>query len=82
MESIKDRLKETPDVDKVMVFDLLVEMMQGTGKHITTYYKYATKGTGFHAGQYVRVGIPVYEFVLRMNGHDDFLDGVLKLLER
>lgn len=76
-------LASVPTEEKAKVFDALVREFQGKARFIHT--KWRTKernNTGANEAAIVREEYPVYEFVLRVDGHDDFAAAILALLKR
>ena len=66
--------------DKAAVFDALVQELHG--KAFFTHKKRRTKEvkTGPYETEIVYEDYPVYEFTLRVEGHDDFLSAIMALL--
>lgn len=70
--------------DKAAAFDALVREFQGKARlvHRKRRTKEVKTGPGAHEVSIVHEDYPVYEFVLRVDGHDDFAAAILALLKR
>ena len=66
--------------DKAAVFDALVQEFHG--KACLAHKKRKTREvkTGPYETEIVYEDYPVYEFTLRVDGHDDFLSAIMALL--
>ncbi len=69
-----------PEEDKASAFDALMKMMQGKGRFVHMKRRTKEARTGPNETVIVTEDCPVYEFVMRVEGHDDFAAAVLKLL--
>ena len=66
--------------DKAAAFDALVKEFQGMGRFVHMKRRPKEVKTGPNETVIVAEDYPVYEFVMRVEGHDDFAAAVLKLL--
>ncbi len=66
--------------DKAAAFDALVKEFQGRGRFVHMKRRPKEVKTGPNETVIVAEDYPVYEFVMRVDGHDDFAAAVLKLL--
>ena len=69
-----------PTEDKAAAFDALVKEFQGKGRFVHTKRRTKEVKTGPYETVIVSEDYPVYEFVMRVDGHDDFAAAVLELL--
>ena len=69
-----------PTEDKAAAFDALMQMMQRKGRFVHMKRRTKEVKTGPDETVIVTEDYPVYEFVMRVDGHDDFVAGGLKLL--
>ena len=65
--------------DKAAAFDALVKEFQGKGRFLHMKRRTKEVWTGAET-VIVTEDLPVYEFVMRVDGHDDFVAAVLALL--
>lgn len=67
--------------DKAAVFDALVRNFQG--KAIFIHHVRSTKKvkTGANVEEIIYVDQPVYEFRLRVLGHDNYIEAILSLIQ-
>lgn len=79
---LNSTLVSIPIEDKAAIFDNLVHIFQGKGKFIG--YKHVTKEvqTGPNETKLVIKDVPIYEFILRVDGHNDFLSALLALVKK
>lgn len=68
--------------DKAAVFDALVREFQGKGRFLHTVRRIKEIKTGPYESEIVCEEYPVYEFVMRVDGHEDFLSALLQMLKR
>ena len=68
--------------DKAAVFDALVREFQGKGRFLRTVRRTKEIKTGPYESEIVCEDYPVYEFVMRVDGHGDFLSALLQMLKR
>ena len=68
--------------DKAAVFDALVREFQGKGRYLHTARRTKEIKTGPYESEIVCEDYPVYEFVMRVDGHSDFLSALLQMLKR
>ncbi len=69
-----------PAEDKAAAFDALVKEFQGKGRFVHMKRRTKEVKTWPYETVIVAEDYPVYEFVMRVDGHDDFAAAVLKLL--
>lgn len=69
-----------PVEDKASAFDAMMQMMQGKGRLVHMKRRTKEVKTGPNETVIVTEDYPVYEFVMRVDGHDDLAAAVLKLL--
>jgi hypothetical protein len=68
--------------DKAAVFDALVRELQGKGRYLHTARRTKEIKTGPYESEIVCEDYPVYGFVMRVDGHSDFLSALLQMLRR
>lgn len=66
--------------EKAAAFDALVREFQGKGRRVCMKRRTKEIKTGPHETTIVFEDYPVYEFVMRVDGHNDFAAAVLSLL--
>jgi len=77
-----DLLGRVTAEDKAAVFDELVRTFQGKWRFVGNRRKTEEVKTGPHGMEIIFKDYPVYEFVLRVDGHNDFAAALLTLLKR
>ena len=73
-------LDHIPNEIKAAAFDALVREFQGKGRFVHMKRRTKEVKTGPNEVVIVAEDYPVYEFVMRVDGHDDFAAAVLELL--
>jgi hypothetical protein len=72
--------------DKAAAFDAMVKEFQGKGRYVFMKRRDRVVTTGVSAGITEAICVtddyPVYEFVMRVDGHNDFASAVLALLPK
>ena len=68
--------------DKATVFDALVREFQGKARFVHKKRRTKEVKTGPHEVKIAFEDYPVYEFILRVDGHDDFAAAILALIKR
>lgn len=79
---LNDLLGRVPIEDKAAVFDALVREFQGKGRFVHKKRRTKEVKTGPYETEIVFEDYPVYEFILRVDGHNDFAAAILALLKR
>lgn len=77
---LNDLLGRVSVEDKAAVFDALVRKFQGKAQFVHKKRRTKEVLTGPNETHIIYEDYPVYEFVLRVDGHDDFAAAILKLI--
>lgn len=67
--------------EKAAAFDALVTEFQGKGRFVNMKRRTKEVKTGPYESVIIYEDYPVYEFVMRVDGHDNFAAAVLELAQ-